>query len=88
MTASEAIRKSGMNDQGEFIVSFVEGVEQYQDTVLFISGACNTIIGPDFQKDHMKLFPKTKLVVIEEAGHTMLSEKPVQCQAIIREFLN
>ncbi len=87
MTASEAIRKSGMNDQGEFVVSFVEGVEQYQDTVLFISGACNTIIGPDFQKDHMKLFPKSKLVVIEEAGHTMLSEKPVQCQAIIRQFL-
>ena len=86
MTASEAIRNSGMNEQGEFTVSFVDGVEQFPDTVLFLSGQCNTLIGPDYQADHMKLFPRSKMVVIENAGHNMLSEAPETCHRIIRDY--
>ncbi|MCK5278378.1 MAG: alpha/beta fold hydrolase, partial [Cyclobacteriaceae bacterium] len=45
MIASQAIQQSGANADGKMEIDLISGVEQYQDTVLFIAGDCNRFIG-------------------------------------------
>ena len=85
--ASKAVPQSGMNDQGEFIFNFTEGIERYTNKVLFIAGSCNTIIGPEYQERQMKLYPNAEMVVIEGAGHTMFGEKSEESIKAVREYL-
>lgn len=84
MVASQAIQQSGMDADGKMVIDLVSGVEQYQETVLFISGACNKFIGPDYQKEHLKYFPKHKMEVIENAGHNMFLDQPEEFFEIVR----
>ncbi len=76
MTASLAIQQGAVDEEGQIQIDLVSGVEAYPDTVLFFSGACNEYIGPDYQEGHLQYFPRHKMVVIENAGHNMLTEKP------------
>lgn len=73
---------------GKIEIDLISGIEEYPDTVLFITSSCNEIIGTEFQQGHMKLFPRLRHVEIENAGHTMFGEKPVECNAVIREYLS
>ncbi len=45
MVASQAIKGSVMDADGKMQIDLVSGVEQFQDTVLFIAGDCNKFIG-------------------------------------------
>ncbi len=84
--ASQVIPRSGMNEQGEFVFNFAEGVENYTNKVLFIAGSCNKLIGPEYQERQMKVFPNAELVVIQGAGHTMFGEKPEESLKVIRKY--
>lgn len=84
MIASQAIQQSGMDADGKMQIDLVSGVEQYQDTVLFITGACNQFIGPDYQEKHLKHFPRHKMEVIENAGHNMFLDQPEEFEGIVR----
>jgi len=84
--ASQSIMEKGMDDNGDIQIDLVTGVEKFQGKVLFIAGECNTIIGEDFQKEHIKYFTNAEMVVIKNAGHTMLGEKPDECISIIRKY--
>ena len=86
MVASQAIQQSGANADGKMEIDLVSGVEQYQDTVLFIAGDCNRFIGPDYQEMHLKHFPKHKMEVIHNAGHNMFLDQPDDFFRIVREF--
>ena len=86
MIASQAIQQSGANADGKMEIDLISGVEQYQDTVLFIAGDCNRFIGPDYQEMHLKHFPKHKMEVIHNAGHNMFLDQPDDFFRIVREF--
>lgn len=86
MVASQAIQGSGMDAEGKMQIDLVSGVEQFQDTVLFIAGACNKFIGPDYQEKHLKHFSKYKLEVIENAGHNMFLDQPEEFDRIVRKY--
>lgn len=85
--ASQAIQQAGLNEKGKLEIDLVSGVENFQDTVLFIASSCNKYIGIEHQKKQMKYFPHAHLEVIEDAGHTMFGEQPEQSLKIIREYL-
>ena len=86
MIASQAIQQSGANADGKIEIDLISGVEQYQDTVLFIAGDCNRFIGPDYQEMHLKHFSKHKMEVIHNAGHNMFLDQPDDFFRIVREF--
>lgn len=86
--SSQEIMRKGMDENGNLSIDLVSGLEKFQKKVLFLAGECNTIIGPEYQRDHIKYFPKAELVVIPDAGHTMIGEQPEICLKVIREYLN
>lgn len=86
--SSEALFKQAVDENGNFDISFVNGVEQYDGKVLFMTGECQTYIGADFQIRQMELFPQAELVVIPDAGHEMFFENPEESVAVVRAYLN
>ena len=86
MAASQAIQSEAIDENGDMQIDLVTGVENYTGSVLFISSACNQIIGEEYQIGHMEYFANADMVVIEDAGHSMLGEKPVESLRIIREY--
>jgi proline iminopeptidase len=88
MTASMAIQKSQADKDGNIRLDLVKGVEQYPDTVLFIAGACNRYIGPDYQAKHLKHFPRHRMEVIHDAGHYMFIDQPAEFLRITREYFD
>ena len=84
--ASQTLQKSAMNEEGRINISFIDGVEDFKEKVLFISGSCNTLIGPEYQRRQMQYFPVSELAIIEDAGHTMIGEKPDETIEVIRKY--
>ena len=84
--ASINIQGGAINEQGEVEIDLISGVEEYPGTVLFVVSECNQLIGEAFQLNHMKYFPRTRLAVIKNAGHTMFGEQPDSSLAVIREY--
>jgi len=74
-----------MTEQGPDF-NLVKNVDKFTDKVLFIASECNTIIGEDIQKIHIKSFPNAELKIIEDAGHDMYAGKPEAMQKVIREY--
>jgi proline iminopeptidase len=83
---SQTLQQSAINEQGKIEISFIEGIENFTNKVLFISGSCNTLIGPEYQQRQMNYFPDAELVVIQDAGHSMIGEKPAETLASIRAY--
>jgi len=86
--SSEALFKQAMDENGNFDINLAEGVEQFENKVLFMTGECQTYIGADFQTRQMKLFPQAELVVIPDAGHEMFFENPEESVAVVRAYLD
>jgi proline iminopeptidase len=87
MEAARSIPNSQMDEHGNMQIDLVTGVEHYPDTVLFITGECNSFIGPDYQEMHLKYFPRHKMEVIENAGHNMFLDQPEAFFKVVRAFL-
>ncbi|MFC2126397.1 alpha/beta fold hydrolase [Bacteroidota bacterium] len=86
-TSSMSISRKAMNEGGDMQINLVEGVDQFNGGVLFLTGECNTIIGEDIQKLHMTYFNYAQLKIIKDAGHNMITEQPEICINLIRDFL-
>jgi pimeloyl-ACP methyl ester carboxylesterase len=86
-TSSQAIIEKAMDAQGNIQIDLVNGLENYKHKVLFLTGECNTVIGPDYQKGHLKYFPKAEMIVVKNAGHSMIGEKPEECIGYIRHYI-
>jgi proline iminopeptidase len=54
--------------------------------VLFIAGACNRYIGPDYQEKHLKHFPRHRMEVMQDAGHYMFLDQPEEFLGIVRKY--
>lgn len=85
--ASSTLLKEAMDEEGNFIISFTEGVENFPGEVLFLTGEYNTLTGEEHQKKHMEYFPKARLEIVKNAGHTMFGEQPEISMKIVREYL-
>lgn len=86
LQASINIRKSGLNKDDKFHIDLTSGLENYDNEVLFMVGDCNTLTGEVFQKQHLKRFRKTKLVVVKNAGHFMINDQPNESIDAIRAY--
>lgn len=84
--ASSTIPVSGLDSEGR-LIDLAAGVENWDGEALFLAGSENSIIGPDYQMTQMERFPRSEIVVIEGAGHTMFGEKPAESIAAVRDFL-
>jgi proline iminopeptidase len=86
--ASDAIWQEAIDAEGNIDINLTEGVDQFTNMVLFMTGECQTLIGADFQREQMELFPSAYLVVIPDAGHEMFAENPAASIAVVREYLD
>ncbi len=86
--ASEALFREAVDAEGNFDLDFVAGVENFENTVLFMSGECQAVIGADWQREQMAFFPSAELVIIPDAGHEMFLENPDASIAAVRAYLN
>jgi proline iminopeptidase len=76
------------DETGAVPIDFADGIDRFHGPVLLMSGDCNTLIGPEYQKKHhLGLFEDVRLEVVEGAGHTMFGEKPEETTALVRSFL-
>jgi proline iminopeptidase len=73
---------------GDPDVDMVSGVEKFGGKVLFLTSECNTLIGVEHQKNHIKHFPNAEQVIIKGSGHTMFGEKPEESLAAVRAYFN
>jgi len=70
-----------------FHYNFVDGINNYQDTVLILGGSCSSL-GYEMQKQYAKPhFPNALVVEIKEAGHRMNIEKFDDVMLSIKSFL-
>jgi pimeloyl-ACP methyl ester carboxylesterase len=84
--SNQAIFQSGTDEKGNLQIDLVSGVENFKNKVLFITGECNTLIGEEYQKDHMMYFNNTEMVVINNAGHSMFGEQPEESIGAVRRY--
>jgi len=87
-SAASGIQAGAVDAEGNITLNLVEGVENFADRVLFITGECQTYIGADWQREQMEFFPNADLVIIPDAGHEMFAENPADSLAAVREYLN
>jgi proline iminopeptidase len=83
-----AMFQEAVDADGNFDINLAEGVEQFENKVLFMTGECQQLIGAEFQSRQMKLFPNAELAVIPDAGHEMFFENPEESVAVVRAYLN
>lgn len=86
-TSMQNVMRSAMDSDGNIDIDLTEGIDKFANTVLFIASGCNTKIGAKFQRRQMEFFPNAELVVIQESGHMMFGEKPVESVRVVREYL-
>lgn len=86
--ASEALFQQAVDSDGNFDINLVAGIENFENTILFLTGECQTIVGADWQSQQMEFFPSAELVVIPGAGHEMFAENPEASIGAVRAYLN
>jgi proline iminopeptidase len=85
--ANNALSQEAVDEQGNFDINLVDGVEKFSNTVLFMAGECQTIIGADWQREQMKFFHQAELMVIPDAGHEMFAENSAVSLEVVRAYL-
>ncbi len=79
--------KEGMDENKNFVFNFIDGIEKYNNEVLFLTSEYNTIIGIEHQIKQMKYFSKAYMEVVKGTGHTMIGEDPKASISFIRTYL-
>jgi proline iminopeptidase len=86
--SSQDIPNRARTARGDIDVDLVAGVERFPRPVLFLCGACDRLIGAEYQKDHMRYFPTARLEVIPRAGHAMFTDNPEESISAVRRYLD
>ncbi len=71
---------------GADLSSIAANASKYRGDSLFLASECNPLIGADFQRAQMGLFPEAELVVVPDAGHEMFGDNPTASLAAVRGF--
>jgi proline iminopeptidase len=86
--AFDAVLRKARDDAGHFTVNLVSpGIKRFPHKVLLVAGECNTIVGPEAQRQNLEFFSNAELAVIKGAGHTMFGEQPEASLAVLRRYL-
>ena len=85
--ANDALFQQAIDADGNFDINLVAGVENFDNTVLFIAGECQTVIGAEWQQGQMEFFPSAELTIIPDAGHEMFLENPEASIEVVRAYL-
>lgn len=85
--ASKALMQSLKGDDGAPAEVVTPAAKRFPHKVLLLAGSCNTITGPAAQRQNMSLFANAELQIIDDAGHTMLGERPESSLSVIRRYL-
>jgi proline iminopeptidase len=80
--------QQAVDANGNFTISMVDGVEEFTNKVLFMTGECQKVIGVEWQKRQMEYFPNAELAVIPDAGHEMFIENPAASITAVRAYLD
>jgi pimeloyl-ACP methyl ester carboxylesterase len=76
------------DEKGHFGRNVVSpNIKRFPHKVLLVAGSCNTIIGPEAQRQNVGLFANAELAVVANAGHTMFGEQPDASLAVLRRYL-
>ncbi len=59
----------------------------YNKPVMFLKGELSDYLQPQYTKHTIALFPKSRVRVVQGAGHWLHAEKPAECAKHIRTFL-
>lgn len=86
-SAANALWQEAVDDDGNFDIDLTVGVEKFGNTVLFLAGECQQVIGAEWQTKQMAFFPNAELAVIPDAGHEMFAENPEASLAVVRAYL-
>jgi proline iminopeptidase len=86
--SSTKIMEHATNSEGQIGIDLVSGLDSFKSKVLFLSGECNTITGPSFQKDHLKYFSNVEMVIVPNAGHMMFNDQPNLCIKTVLDYFN
>jgi len=82
------IQQEAVDADGNLDITFIEGVENFTNKVLFLTGECQTLIGAEWQTRQMEFFPAAELAVIPDAGHEMFFENSEASISVVRAYLN
>ena len=82
-TASDAASKASDAE----IDRLIEGAGSYRGPVLLLTGECDTWIGADLQLRHARLFARSTVTVIADAGHDVVWDNPEATLTALRAFL-
>jgi proline iminopeptidase len=86
--AQDELFRQARDDAGHFTVDLVSpNIKRFPHKVLLVAGSCNTIIGPEAQRQNLALFSNAELAVIKDAGHTMFGEQPHASLEVVRRYL-
>jgi proline iminopeptidase len=86
--AADAVFRKARDDSERFKVDLVSpNIKRFPHKVLLVAGSCNTVIGPEAQRQNLELFSNAELAVIKDAGHTMFGEQPEASLAVLRRYL-
>jgi proline iminopeptidase len=68
-------------------LDFRKGVDAFRGATLFLTGACNKVVGAAHQTKHLRHFANAKLEVVPAAGHFMFNDQPDYSVSVLRSFL-
>jgi proline iminopeptidase len=85
--ANQGVISAAERPDGTLAMPPLDHLHDYPGEVLLLSGECNTLIGPERQREHLPLFGHARLVVIPDAGHYMHLDQPDTTLAVIRAYL-
>lgn len=86
--SSTQIIENGKNETGQIEIDLVTGADSFKGKVLLLTGECNTLIGPDYQKNHLKYFKNPEMVIVPDAGHMMFIDQKELCLKTVRDYLS
>jgi proline iminopeptidase len=73
--------------QGNLVFEEINGLKEYKNTVLFVTGDCNQLFGQEFQQHyHLNLFRNARVINIAQAGHFMMLDKRKETIKILRDY--
>jgi proline iminopeptidase len=86
--AASSIQSEAIDAEGNIDLNLVEGVENFTNRVMFMTGECQTLIGADWQREQMEFFPSAELVIIPDAGHEIFKESTEASVSAVRAYLS
>lgn len=85
--AANSVHASLLDHSGMLQDDLLDGIDAYSSEVLFLTGECSKLLGPEIQTLQMGLFPRSRMVQISDSGHMMFVDQPTRSVDAVRSHL-